>query len=71
MTNVVSDRYFLERPKLDAALVAWTESIERLARDVDKGAAVSGRVKTHRSVLGKVSKNANAPRDWGDCCTNR
>lgn len=64
MTNLISDRYFLERPRLDAALAAWTESIEKLARDVDKGASVSGRVKTHRSVLGKVYKNASSPRSW-------
>lgn len=64
MTNPVSDRYFVERPYLDAALITWTRSIEKLARNVDRGAAVSGRVKTHRSVLGKVYKNAAAPRVW-------
>src|SRR5690606_359864 len=59
----ISERYFQELPRLRAALRIWREEVEVGATALDASAVVSGRVKTHRSVLGKVYRKGK-PRSW-------
>lgn len=64
MTIDVSERYFLERPLLVKCLAWWEDRLRPAAKRVDQGAAVTGRVKTHRSALGKIYRNPTEPRTW-------
>jgi ppGpp synthetase/RelA/SpoT-type nucleotidyltranferase len=59
----VSERYFHELPQLKASLELWKDLVRRGADLFDVGALVDGRVKSHRSVLGKVYRRAK-PRTW-------
>lgn len=60
----ISQRYFEELPRLKAALRLCRTAIESAAIAIDASVVVSGRVKTHRSVLGKAYRRAGKPRDW-------
>lgn len=60
----LSDRYFRERPALDNALEKWKERLEQSAHRVDHSAVVSGRVKSHRSVVGKAYREPGNVRPW-------
>ena len=62
--TAVSVRYFNELPRLKAVLRLCKKSLQEAASSIDPAAVVSGRVKTHRSVLGKVYRKAGAPRPW-------
>ena len=57
-------RYTKERPYLESALEDWCEDLSALAADVDKGAFVDGRVKSFRSVIGKLRRDPATPRSW-------
>lgn len=59
----ISERYFKELPRLRGALRICEREIENAARFIDNSAVVSGRVKTHRSVLGKIYRKGK-PRTW-------
>lgn len=61
--TTISERYFRELPRLRAALRICRTQIETAALSVDTSAVVSGRVKTHRSVLGKAYRKGK-PRAW-------
>lgn len=61
--TTVSERYFRELPRLKAALRLSESEFSRAAREVDSSAVVNGRVKSHRSVLGKVYRKGKA-RSW-------
>jgi ppGpp synthetase/RelA/SpoT-type nucleotidyltranferase len=60
----ISERYFVERSYLNDALASWEKTLQPVASKVDAGGIVSGRVKSHRSVMGKVYRVANRPRTW-------
>lgn len=59
-----TSRYRQERPFLETGLEVWCSDLSAMAAIVDRGALVSGRVKTHRSVIGKVFRNPSATRTW-------
>ena len=58
-------RYFHELDNLHEALRSWKQLIRSGAALVDSSAYVSGRVKSHRSVLGKAYRKPGVVRDWG------
>lgn len=65
MSNQLTDRYKLELPYLQDALLSWQEHLTRLAGRIDPNASVDGRVKTLRSLLTKAYKSdRNNPREW-------
>ncbi|MHA6669602.1 hypothetical protein ACX3O0_12110 [Homoserinimonas sp. A447] len=61
--TTISQRYFVELPRLRAALRLSKIAFEETALSIDGAALVTGRVKTHRSVLGKIYREGNA-RTW-------
>jgi ppGpp synthetase/RelA/SpoT-type nucleotidyltranferase len=63
-TATVSERYFKELPELKKGLSWWLGNLENAARSIDPSAVVSGRVKSHRSVLGKVYRQGGFARSW-------
>jgi ppGpp synthetase/RelA/SpoT-type nucleotidyltranferase len=62
-TSDVSQRYFDELPHLKRALQACEQRVSIAAREIDPAVVVSGRVKSHRSVLGKIYRKGR-PRTW-------
>ena len=62
--TTVSERYFEELPALNSGLSWWLEKLEQTARSIDASAAVSGRVKSHRSTLGKIYRRGGVTRSW-------
>lgn len=60
----VSERYFEELPALKSGLSSWLERLDHAARSIDSSAAVSGRVKSHRSTLGKIYRRGGTARSW-------
>lgn len=59
----ISERYFRELPYLKVGLRLGRQVLADAAASFDPAAAVSGRVKTHRSVMGKIYRKA-VPRSW-------
>lgn len=64
MTNEITQRYALEIAVLSEALDKWEDRLRLQAEAFDSGAMVGGRVKSLRSVIGKVYKDPSRPRDW-------
>ena len=64
MTALISERYSAERPHLKDALKWWKNALRPAALSIDQGAIVSGRVKTHRSVIGKIYRATGVVRTW-------
>lgn len=64
MSALISERYFAELDRLREALDWWESALRPVARAMDPGAVVTGRVKTHRSVMGKVYRAPGKVRDW-------
>ncbi|WP_247046256.1 hypothetical protein [Arthrobacter rhizosphaerae] len=63
--NVLTERHQVERPHLEAALMAWKTSLQDLARPIDQNVHVDGRVKKLQSILVKAYKDGPAsPRSW-------
>ncbi|PKQ18682.1 MAG: hypothetical protein CVT68_02175, partial [Actinobacteria bacterium HGW-Actinobacteria-8] len=63
-TATYTARYLAERPSLHVALDQWLEELTVIARSVDLAASVTGRVKSHRSILKKVFRDLGTARDW-------
>lgn len=63
-TADISQRYAKERSSLEEALRLWRSQIEDAAREFDLSVVVSGRVKSYRSVLGKVRRKPGVVRTW-------
>lgn len=63
-TADISQRYAEERTTLEEALRLWRSQIEDAAREFDLSVMVSGRVKSYRSVLGKVRRKPGVVRTW-------
>lgn len=59
-----SSRYGAERPLLNEALAIWRADLGELAKRVDRAAFIDGRVKTLRSVIGKIYAKPAQPRSW-------
>jgi ppGpp synthetase/RelA/SpoT-type nucleotidyltranferase len=59
----ISERYFQELPRLKVGLRISRLALEAAAKAVDPAAVVTGRVKTHRSVMGKIYRKS-PPRTW-------
>ncbi|MDO8122669.1 hypothetical protein Q6346_15275 [Isoptericola sp. b490] len=63
-TSTLTERYRQERPALESALSVWRADLEELAEKVDRNSFVDGRVKSHRSVIGKVYRAPGVVRPW-------
>jgi ppGpp synthetase/RelA/SpoT-type nucleotidyltranferase len=60
--STVSERYFAELPALKSSLSWWLEKLDLAARAIDPSAVISGRVKSHRSTLGKIYRRGGVAR---------
>jgi ppGpp synthetase/RelA/SpoT-type nucleotidyltranferase len=60
----ISQRYTEERHFLDEALEKWKATLLDAARSFDASVEVSGRVKSHRSVIGKIYRKPGIGRTW-------
>lgn len=60
----IAARYRAERPHLEAGLELWLRDLERIAFDIDRDAVVRGRVKSFRSLIGKLKLDTRDERSW-------
>lgn len=62
----LSKRFKEEQLALEEAYDFWHKVLLDQAKEIDSNAEVSGRIKSHRSIIGKAYRNPGNPRVWED-----